>query len=146
MLSKINQVHTVLFQTPLGSLDCTRKSYIPPCRGKFALSESTVSKFGKIFIFPLYYLIRFSHSFFEILKFHKEKQYIKEHNISFYHCTTKRNNGHSNGWTHWIKIIRSHYVYQLVYFALCSNRRKLPNELAKQVCTEHIVALYLVQR
>ncbi len=38
-----------VFQAPLGSLDCTRKSYIPPCRGKFALSESTVSKFGKIF-------------------------------------------------------------------------------------------------
>ncbi len=44
----------------LGSLDCTRKSYIPPCTGKFALSESTVRKFGKIFIFPLYYLIHFS--------------------------------------------------------------------------------------
>ncbi len=53
-------IYTVLFKAPLGSLDCTRKSYIPPCRGKFALSESTVSKFGKIFIFPLNYLIHFS--------------------------------------------------------------------------------------
>ncbi len=31
------------------------------CRGKFTRSESTVSKFGKIFIFQLYYLIHFSH-------------------------------------------------------------------------------------
>ncbi len=54
-----NSIHGV-FSAPLGSLDCTRKFYVPLCRGKFALSESTASKFGKIFIFPLYYLIHFS--------------------------------------------------------------------------------------
>ncbi len=61
MLCDCNKVNTVLFWAPSGLLDCTRKSYIPPCTGKFALSEPTVSKFGKIFIFPLYYLIHFSH-------------------------------------------------------------------------------------
>ncbi len=40
---------TVLF---LGTLRFVGSSYIPQCRGKFALSESTVSKFGKIFHFP----------------------------------------------------------------------------------------------
>ncbi len=41
---------------------------IPPCRGKSAFWESTVSEVGNIFIFPLqYYIINFSHSFFEIL-------------------------------------------------------------------------------
>ncbi len=55
-----NLLNTVLFKAPLSSLDCTRKSYIPPCRGKFTLSQSTVIKFGKIVIFPLYYLIHFS--------------------------------------------------------------------------------------
>ncbi len=34
--------------------------YKKVCTGKFAPSESTVSKFGKIFIFPLYYLLHFS--------------------------------------------------------------------------------------
>ncbi len=59
---------------------------------------------------------------------------------------TTRNNGHSNGWVHSIKIIRSHHIHLVVYFAysLYSNRRKLLNELAKQVCTEHLVALNLV--
>ncbi len=45
-----NMVLTVIFKALKGPLDCTRKSYIPPCRRKFALSEFTVSKFGKIFI------------------------------------------------------------------------------------------------
>ncbi len=43
---------TVLCRQLLGSSDCTRKSYIPPCRGKFALSESTVSQEGKFCHLP----------------------------------------------------------------------------------------------
>ncbi len=66
-----------------------------------------------------------------------------KNNISFYDYTTKRNNGHSNGWVHWIKIIRSHHAYEVAYFTstLYSNR---PNELAKRVCTEHLNALNLL--
>ncbi len=59
-------------------------------QNKFALSESTVSKFGTNI---------------------RKKQLIKENKISFYEYTTKRHNGHSHGWVHWIKIIRSLQVY-----------------------------------
>ncbi len=57
------------FQALLGSLDCTRKSYIPPCRGKFALSESIVSKFGRTFIFQ---------SFISVTHFVKFKNFYKK--------------------------------------------------------------------
>ncbi len=52
----------MLFFSLLGSLDCTGKPYMPPCRGKFALPvcSTTVSKIGQNFNFPLYYLIQFS--------------------------------------------------------------------------------------
>ncbi len=44
-----------------------------------------------------------------------------------------------------LKIIHSHYVYWVVYFAytLYSNMRKLPNELAKWIFTEHLITLNL---
>ncbi len=66
-LSNADRVHGA-FYAFLGSLHCTRKSYTPPCRGKFALSESTVSKIGKKIIFPLYYLILFQSLIFDIVK------------------------------------------------------------------------------
>ncbi len=84
------RLYTVLFKALLGSLGCTRNSYIPPCRGKLALSACTVSKFGKIFIFPLYYVIHFSHSFFEMLKVSREKN-PKLKKITFHFTTIRLN-------------------------------------------------------
>ncbi len=49
------------FYALLGCLDCTRKSYMPPWRGKFGRPEST-RLFGNIFILRLYYLSHFSWS------------------------------------------------------------------------------------
>ncbi len=61
-----------------------------PCRGKFALSESTVSEFGKIFISPLYYFVQFNQSFFEILKVLQEKNNELKR-ITFHFTTTQLN-------------------------------------------------------
>ncbi len=113
-----------------------------------ALSESTVSKFGKIFIFPIYYLIHFSHSFFEISELHKKKS-SKLKKKAFRFTTPGLNTIMGIQMIESIleKIMHGHHVYQQVYFAytIYSNRRKLRNKLAQRVCTVHIVALNSVQ-
>ncbi len=61
-----------------------------PCTGKFALPESTVSKYGKSSIFPSQWQIHFICALYEILPFFiRIKQHIKG---QFYDNSTKRNN------------------------------------------------------
>ncbi len=124
-------------------LDCTRRSYILLYGGEFVLPKSTVSKFGKVLIIPLYYLIHFSRSLYDNLEFSWEKgRKLKEKTFRSTNASLNATISTQLVWPIGKQILRGHDVHQLI---ILFNSYKMTyekcKELANRVRTEHLVAL-----